>query len=565
MIRSFLFFATLLAPGVVLGQRSADTSNVVYLRFSDAETKPGPPPSLSYGGLIFEDADRNYLISAAERARVSFTVENRGQGTAYGILVRARVANGLPGIQFPDPLLLDSLAPGASRRVDIALAATEAIETGVANLVVEIREDSKPTADQISLDVPTEEFKTPELKFVNYTFDRSTDRSDNDRVDFLTPITLSFNLQNRGRGNALNVVLDFALPPFVKETDRLQYRVDTLRAGESREVAFEFLITRQFKGNAIPVKVTASERFKKYGQSLTMQLNLGQQSGIGWTRVVAEETDRPGAADAGEADAVDLDIPRQVASFPNRFALVVGNQAYASVPNAGVDTATSVAFARRDAEVFREYCLRTLGIPVEQVLFLPDASRERLAQALDQLSLIAKGKAGKAELVFYYAGRGLTGSRSESPYLVPVDAERGSTQRCIGLTEVYAKLSEHPTKRITVFLETDFVAQASEAKLPADKKRSALSDAPKGNAVVLAASAASGRAFAYPEKRHGLFTYALLSQLRASKGEGTYGDLADFLAENVVTRSALLHRTGQEPQVRTGKGVDKNWKRWTVR
>jgi hypothetical protein len=528
-------------------------------------------PSLSYKNLRFEDPGKNYLISARENARIIFKMINKGNATAHGVDVRASVGNGAPGIAFPKQIHIVSLLPGDSILVVIPLLGTEKIEAGVANLVVEIKEASRPAADQLSLDVPTEEFSAPDLQLVSYSFARVANPSGDNPLAELVPFALRLQLQNRGKGDALGVQLVFSLPDYAKTIDQSSFKIPFLKAGESREVTFKFLISKQSGSVAVPIKIAAREQYQQYGQEAQVQLHLDQESEMGQIQpiiktsalsadsveVTAKHIDKA----AGFHDAVDQDIPINPFAFSNRFALIIGNQIY---PHRSATADSS--FAQRDAETFREYCIKTLGVPSSQIIFHLNASGKQFIQGLQQLNTITKGQAGKAELIIYYAGRGVAGNESEELYLVPVDADNRNTRGCLALGEMYALLLEHPSNRITIVLETSF-----DLKVKEDYTQNTLSgdpirrSVPNRNMITLAASNISQRAWPYPEKGHGLFTYFLLQSLRESEGAITYGSLIDFITEKVVTKSALIHRTEQTPQVFTGKGTKKDWDGWTVR
>ncbi len=65
---------------------------------------------------------------------------------------------------------------------------------------------------------------------------------------------------------------------------------------------------------------------------------------------------------------------------------------------------------------------------------------------------------------------------------------------------------------------------------------------------------------AYKEKQHGLFTYYLLKKLQETKGEVSYGELSEYLQNNVKKESFLINEKLQTPMVSTSPAVQNSWK-----
>ena len=59
---------------------------------------------------------------------------------------------------------------------------------------------------------------------------------------------------------------------------------------------------------------------------------------------------------------------------------------------------------------------------------------------------------------------------------------------------------------------------------------------------------------------HGLFTYFLLKKLQETKGNVTYGELADYINKNVKKEAFLINEKPQTPIVATSQAVEATWK-----
>jgi hypothetical protein len=267
-----------------------------------------------------------------------------------------------------------------------------------------------------------------------------------------------------------------------------------------------------------------------------------------------------------EPSDVALDIPVVGVRNPNRYALIIGNEDYSSFQR-GLQTESDVEFAINDAETFKKYALNVLGIPEENIILRINATAIEMDRAITQISSIARVKDGKAEIFVMYAGHGFPDEKTQEPYLIPVDVSGSDLKWAIKLTDFYARLTEHPTQRITVFLDACFSGGGREQGLLAARavrvrpKENQLS----GNLVVFAAASGDQTALPYKEKSHGMFTYHVLKMLQETKGNISYGEMSDYLKTTVGTRSIIVNQRDQNPQTNISPSLDDSWKEWRLR
>jgi len=261
---------------------------------------------------------------------------------------------------------------------------------------------------------------------------------------------------------------------------------------------------------------------------------------------------------------VDRNIPRTTATKPNAYALIIGNEDYASFqPNLSIEV--NVDYAINDAKIFAEYCTKTLGIPQRQVKLLTNATAAQMRQGISWLSQLAEVEDGKAELIFYYSGHGLPDEVKREPHLIPVDVSSSHLDMALPLDEVYEQLKKSPTQRCVVLLDACFSGGARNKPLVAAKAvRVVPRTAPvSGNMLVLASSSNEESSGVYSEEQHGYFTYFLLKQLQETSGNTSYGNLFDYVHRNVA-RETLLSGKKQTPSVTMGTINQEAWKSWKV-
>ena len=261
----------------------------------------------------------------------------------------------------------------------------------------------------------------------------------------------------------------------------------------------------------------------------------------------------------GQSD-VDVDIPITNIINKKTFALVIGNEDYSSF-QMNLNTDTNVDFASIDAKTFKKYLVNTLGVPNENITLLINATAGQMKQSIARLSAIAGAYEGEAELIFYYAGHGLPKEDTHDPYLVPVDVSSTNLDYALKLEDVFTKLTEHKSERVTVFLDACFSGGARNQGLIAARGIRIKPKSPfvEGNLVVFSASSEEQTAHPYREKAHGIFTYYLLKGLQVSNGEMSYGELEDFIRTNVMRKSVLVNNKVQTPSVKVSPLFEYSW------
>lgn len=253
---------------------------------------------------------------------------------------------------------------------------------------------------------------------------------------------------------------------------------------------------------------------------------------------------------------VDIDIPvTNSTKNQNTYCVIIANENYEDVP--------AVEYASRDGEIFKEYCIKTLGIPERQIRSFIDASYTDIKRALNWLESITSVVGGDTKVIFYYAGHGIPNEKDKSAYLIPVDGFPKDITTCFKLSDLYTRLGNLKTGNVTVFLDACFsgVKRGSEQALVAARgvaikpKEEVL----KGNMIVFTATSDDETALSYQEKRHGMFTYYLLDQLKKSKGKITLGDLYNTVSQEVKKSSMLENDKLQTPSVNVSGKLKSKW------
>jgi len=260
---------------------------------------------------------------------------------------------------------------------------------------------------------------------------------------------------------------------------------------------------------------------------------------------------------ASVTSMVDLPAGSAPKPFPEDWGLIIGIQDYAHLP--------TVNFAKKDALIMRDYFMRILRVPEENIIMLTgsDATKARMQGYLEKY--IPSNVVSDSTLYVYFAGHGAPGIDTGDPYLIPYDGDtRFIEQTGYKLKKLYQDLKKMGIRQTYVFLDSCFSGAASRAaEMLTEGTRPALLNVKNvelldDSIVALSATSKGQTSIAYPETGHGLFTYYLL---RALKGEADADDdqwisikeVYDYVSRH-VSRVARRLGSDQDPSITPSTG-----------
>lgn len=256
---------------------------------------------------------------------------------------------------------------------------------------------------------------------------------------------------------------------------------------------------------------------------------------------------------------VDIDIPIGTKKQNNCFVVVIANENYQEVEK--------VQNAINDGEIFAEYCQKTLGIPQDNIKFVPDVTLNGFRRQLNWLSQVMDAYQGEAKVIFYYAGHGIPDESNGSAYLLPVDGFGSDVSTGYNLDKLLLELGSRPAKSVVVLLDACFSGSKRDRGMLASARGVAIKakqNSPKGNMVIISAAQGDETAYPYKEKGHGMFTYYLLKKLQETKGDVTYGELADYVISEVKKQSIVINGKMQTPTVTASQSAS-DWRSWIIK
>lgn len=555
---TFTILQIFLVIELLSAQQSKQISAVSGKIFITVPKAVSQTPYLEITNYAFTDVNGNNKIDAGETTTISFDLSNSGKGTGTGLSLMIEEINKINGLEFVKPAQLPDLKYQESKHFDIPVTGSLDLLNGTASFRIIVKEPNGFSSDPLEVEIETQAFRPPLVKLVDYQVSSQTGSTLERRKSF----DLEVLIQNLGQGIAGNVSVFVVIPGNIFCLSSNQsFEIGKLLPGEKRLISYTFVANSEYQNNSIEFFFNINEKFGKYAENGVVALTMNQK--VSADKLVVKgvvETDVAIAVASLSSD-VDKNIPVSVEKRPNKLALIFGNENYAQSVNSEVN----VDYARRDAGIFYEYAVKTLGLVEENIYFKTDATSGTMNTEIDRVCELVKRMGSETELIFYYAGHGFPNEQTYAPYLIPVDVNATNLSSAIQLKDVYKKLGATGAKKVTVILDACFsgggrnqgllVARSVRIK-PKDEELT-------GNVVVFSASSGEQTASPYHAQKHGIFTYYLLKKLKESNGAVNYGELDSYLRNQVGISSIRVNGKVQDPVTTASPDLSQQWKALT--
>lgn len=255
---------------------------------------------------------------------------------------------------------------------------------------------------------------------------------------------------------------------------------------------------------------------------------------------------------------VDVNIPFAVKTRENTFCIIIANENYELRDTPGVN------FAAQDGSSFYNYCIRTLGLPKENVKMKINAKYLEMKRMLDWIVSVGEVYGDEANFIVYYSGHGIPDEKGNCK-LVPVDVSINDANNGFGLADLYASLGELTSKSSLVLIDACFSGndRSNVTALNAVQRgivRNLKEDDITGNVIVMTAASSTQTALSFDDKEHGLFSYYLMKKLQETKGDVTLGDLFYYVKTEVERKSTVVLEKKQTPSISVSKSMTSDWK-----
>lgn len=278
-------------------------------------------------------------------------------------------------------------------------------------------------------------------------------------------------------------------------------------------------------------------------------LGLAFMGAVGMAQTVESEPYNCGSISVGNIkdkvrlSDVDMNIPQTKNVNDKTYCIIFANENY--------QNEQKVPYAVHDGAMFKEYCVKTLGIPEKNIRYQANATLNNMRFEVEWLKQILTANKGGAKGIVYYSGHGMPDNRNHNSYLLPVDGYASAPKSGFSLDELYAELGSANAASVTYFIDACFSGANRYGEMMEESRGVKIKSKEgqmHGNSVVFSAAQGDETAYIYQEKSHGMFTYFLLKKLQETKGNVSYGDLSEFISERVNNMSLEENNKKQSPK-----------------
>jgi len=340
-------------------------------------------PNFQMVDFLFLDENNDQAIEAEERSVIRFNLLNVGDGKAQDVTLSVSLKHpDVTGLVFDKDIDLGEIYSMNGKPVSIAVSGKPELVNGVAEFRIEILDQDKTNPDPIELEIPTKRFAAPHVIIASHAF--YTDTTAHPELN--ETIYLKTMVQNIGKGTASQVQVEFILPSSPVRSNNM-YHIGQLSSGESVEVKFPFILTRDYGLNPFNIAIKLSEKYNLYSENKTIALDLLKplpRKEVHLTPLEVTDQTEVETPDENLPD-VDMNIPRHLVKYSNRLALVIGNQNYQFISPLAEQNTHQV----RDALVFKEYLIRVLGLKEDNIYLLTNTTADNLINHAHLMSRIA--------------------------------------------------------------------------------------------------------------------------------------------------------------------------------
>ncbi len=438
------------------------------------------PPDL-YMDIKFIDANGNDILEAEESGKIRLNISNKG-GKADNVKVTVKPASIGTGISMTKTIFTTTVPKEGTTMIEVPMTASINAPTGNARFEIKVSEPMGYDIDVV-MELSTFAFQKSSLKMSGVSIVdvgkglRALRDNPDGKIQKGEVVRASVLLQNVGSGEAngirYKVVSRDPNVSILTESGPVQEfsgSVGNMLIEQTREISFRLSANNNYvnKGEYLPIYLTVSEE-KGFGNIDYQQIPIPLDAVPVKPEVVKvkADTDKLMASLGTKvysddkrvtSDAQINDImvaPFGEALYADAVAVVIGAENYedSNIPQA--------PYAKRDAEVMKQYFKTSLGIPESDITVLTDemVTSRTMKDIFFRKGLEEKVNPDKTDIFIYYSGHGVPmeiNGKSEM-FLIPSDCDKSYiAEDGISINTLYSRLQSLNARSVTVILDACF-------------------------------------------------------------------------------------------------------------
>ncbi len=500
----------------------------------------------------FVDPNGNGYLEAEEQARFNVSIKNSGEGDALGVMLEASLNLDDPNIDYLKRVYVGNISKGEEKKVPIQISASSKVRVNQLAMAFSAKESNGFSPDPIEILFESKPLILPDLRLVDYGL---TTAIDDNIIRPGVRTDIQVRIQNQGQGFADDIYFKIILPSnlFFDPGSQTEYQDIQLGPGKYKDLEFSFTCNNNV-GAKVELKIDYKEAHTQGSLPLSLDVDKAQQS----IKQFTVKRSKIASVEINDVSTISVDIeddiPKAKTINKKAIGVVFGIEQYKDI--------SDVTFATRDAKWIYKYFQDVLGIPKSRIYFRTnsDVSKAEFDKVLLSDGWLDKRvEAGETEVYFYYAGHGAPDIKQNKAYLIPYDGDPNyASQTGIKLDDIYSRLNALDAKSVTVFWDACFSgANRNNEMLLADARPVFIEveEDVAGGITVFSAASARQISSAWPEKKHGLFSYFLMKGLQGEADTNkdkqiTIGELGKYLDANISEMAGMLDRE-QTPELQS--------------
>lgn len=239
-----------------------------------AQTKISTPPVLDIvvESITLNDDNANKVIDADENCTLNLTVANSGKADAVGCYLDFTLDGDSQGINAKR-YTLPTIYAGESVSVKCPITSTHNTVDGNLKLGMSVVEPHGFGCDPVAISIETRAFVQPQIIVADYAITSKDGPALSRRV----PFDLQLLVQNIAFGKAEDVTVTVKVPNnvYVLQGD-LESNYTDIASGDTKEIALSLIVNNNYTASIIPIEVSLKEKYGKYAENRTIELQLNQ-------------------------------------------------------------------------------------------------------------------------------------------------------------------------------------------------------------------------------------------------------------------------------------------------
>ena len=546
------------------------------------EYKRGLPPIL-YAVLSFEDDNKNGILEANEKAKITLDIRNQGKGPAQDLRINVKDNVIDPYLTIGTVGTIPFLLTSEQKRIVIPLSAGMDIKSGEHKLTIEIKEYFGYDMDPAYLYINTIQFQEPKLAFAGLEVidlgEGTTAIRQDGKLQTGEMVKVKITVQNLGQNVSVNTRYSIKSKDqniFIQDGEGI---LGDLGIGEVKELWVTISPNKRVTttGN-LPLFITLLNDYKRgHLVDQMLPITLDQKPAEPVILSVKADMDKlqkqvarfevnSDRMTANVGNVIDIrQVPPSKIRRSNAIAVVIGVEKY--------DHFVSAPYAENDASLLQNYFKTALGIDKVYTYKSKDVSGFFFDNTFDpSFGELQKAiKKGETDLFIFYSGHGIPSKDGTMVFLLPSDGRIEAIDRQgYDLNKLYSNLQKLGAKSVTVFMDACFSgASRSSEQYKAENLISMKGVLIKPNVdqpwisdpkfSVFSSSEFAETSLSFDPSETGLFTYYLCAGMQGKADKDgdkkiTAGELSRYVIESVKETSMKI-RGLQTPQFHGDENV----------